>query len=98
MFDIVIISLKNHHYLSKSRNFRSPTSKERRRWWRRAPALSNFLKSTVTKIMHFRHISAKIHPKILNLFILINARQRFDWGGALWLRPWLSLLQYTQLI
>jgi len=43
--------LKKHN-LAKSRNFRSPNSKERRRSGRRAPALSDFWKF-VTKIMHF---------------------------------------------
>jgi len=58
MFDLFIISFKNHH-LAKSQNFKSPILKIKRRWDRNAPALCDFRKF-VTKIVHFRHISAKI--------------------------------------
>jgi len=50
---------------------------------RESPALDDFCKF-VTKIMHFRHILAKIQ--------LQNLKQHFDWRGTgplgpLWLRP-----------
>jgi len=45
--------------------------------------------------MHFRHISAKIQPKILNVFIIISYKcEATFWlggpgpsGPTLWLRP-----------
>jgi len=70
-FDFVIIRLKNHK-LAKLRNFSSQKLKIKERWGRRAPRAWRFLK--VTKIMHFRHISAKIQLKYL--------KQTFGWGGG----------------
>jgi len=40
---IIVISLKNHNF-TKSRNFRSPKSKIKGRWGRRAPSSWRFLK------------------------------------------------------
>jgi len=42
-FDFVIISLRNHN-LDKLRNFRSSSSKIKRRWVRRAPSASRSFK------------------------------------------------------
>jgi len=66
-FDFIIISFKNH-YLSKSRNFRSPILKIKRHW-----GLTIFWKS-VTKIVHFLYISQlKFSLKIWNNILI-------EWG------------------
>jgi len=82
-FDFVIISLKNHN-LPKLRNFSSPKLKIKGHWRRRAPSAWRFLKF-FSKIMHFRHISAKIKLK--------NLKQRFDWGGGTLATPLVSVLK-----
>jgi len=61
------------------------------RWGRRAPASGDFWKF-VTKILHFKHISAKIWPKNLKLvhYLFLAIRGNIRLGSRdPWPSPWL---------
>jgi len=70
-FDFVIISLKNHN-LAKYGTLCHQYWTLRGAGSGELLALGNFRKYT-TKIVHFRHVLAKILPK--------NLKQHFDWGA-----------------
>jgi len=73
MFDFVIINLKNTIWPNHVASGGQQNRKLRLAGGGEALALGDFCKF-VTKIMHFRHISAKLHPQ--------NLKQQFDWGGG----------------
>jgi len=75
--------LKRHN-LAKSRNFRWPTSKFRAAGGAEPPTIVRFWRF-VTKVMHFRHILAKVQTKNLNpvnYYYFLKVRDNSSIGGG----------------